>query len=71
MTHPVPDGMIESNSVPRACFSKYIEKDGKYNLNFTINVSHVLVDGYPLCKALNALTENSINCLNFFNNTTK
>lgn len=61
MTHPVPNNMPESSSVPRICFSKYSLKDGKYILSFNINVSHALVDGYPLSKAFNKLIENSLN----------
>lgn len=67
MTHPVPANMIESLSVPRICFSKYSLKDGKYILSFNINVSHALVDGYPLSKAFNTLIENSLNPELLFN----
>lgn len=50
MTHPIPDNK-ESLSVPRICFGKFHEIDGKYKLMLNINVNHAFVDGYPLSQA--------------------
>ena len=50
MTHPVPDE-IESQVVPRICWGKYVENNGRYELTLNINVSHIFVDGYPLSRA--------------------
>lgn len=47
MTHPIPDE-IESQVVPRICWGKYIDNNGRYELTLNINVSHIFVDGYPL-----------------------
>ncbi len=55
-THPIPDDK-SSQSVPRVCWGKFYEKDGKYFINVSIAVSHVFVDGYPLAKAFNDLQE--------------
>lgn len=60
-THPIPSGNIESLSVPRICWSKFTEKDGRYTLTLNITVSHALVDGEPLAKVFNLIKENSAN----------
>ncbi|MDE7106561.1 MAG: hypothetical protein K2O22_05295 [Anaeroplasmataceae bacterium] len=65
MTHPIPANDKESCSVPRICFGKYEEKNGRMILSFNLTVSHALVDGYPCCKALNQLKENCINARDF------
>ncbi|MDE6661299.1 MAG: hypothetical protein K2J93_05710, partial [Anaeroplasmataceae bacterium] len=66
MTHPIPDNMKESCSVPRICFGKYTEQaDGRYSLSFNLTVSHALVDGYPCSKALNQLKENCLHARDF------
>ncbi|MDE7263680.1 MAG: hypothetical protein K2N64_03345 [Anaeroplasmataceae bacterium] len=60
MTHPIPENNLESCSVPRICFGKYEEVEGRYLLTFNLTVSHALVDGYPCSKALNYLKENCL-----------
>lgn len=55
-THPIPDDKA-SQCIPRICWGKYIEKDGKYELTINITVSHIFVDGYPLSKAFNTIQE--------------
>jgi len=57
-THPIPSGNVESLSVPRICWGKYKEKDGRYLMMLNITVSHALVDGYPLSSAFNKVQEN-------------
>lgn len=52
MTHPVPDE-IESQVVPRICWGKYVDNNGRYETTLNINVSHIFVDGYPLSCAFN------------------
>lgn len=49
VTHPIPDD-LESLSVPRICFGKYHEKNGRYVMMLNINVNHAFVDGYPLSQ---------------------
>lgn len=49
VTHPIPDDK-ESLSVPRICFSKFKEIDGKFILTLNITVNHAFVDGYPLAQ---------------------
>jgi chloramphenicol O-acetyltransferase type B len=56
MTHPVPDE-IESQVVPRICWGKYVENNGRYALTLNINVSHIFVDGYPLSCAFKNIQE--------------
>lgn len=55
-THPIPDD-IQSQCIPRICWGKYEEKDGKYELTLNITVSHLFVDGYPLANAFNKIQE--------------
>lgn len=50
MTHPINED-IQSNSVPRVCWDKYQEIDGRYHLTLNITVSHTLIDGKPLSDA--------------------
>ena len=57
MIHPIPDKSIESQSVPRTCFGKYYQKDGRMKILLNITVSHVLCDGYPLSKAFMKVQE--------------
>ena len=54
--HPIPDD-ISSQCIPRICWGKYVEKDGKYELTLNITVSHIFVDGYPLSSAFNKIQE--------------
>lgn len=55
-THPIPDD-ISSQCIPRICWGKYTEKDGKYFLMLNITVSHIFVDGYPLSQTFNKIQE--------------
>ena len=55
-THPIPDDKA-SQCIPRVCWGKYIEKDGKYELTLNITVSHIFIDGYPLASAFNKIQE--------------
>lgn len=50
LTHPIPDDK-SSQSIPRICWGKYEEQNGKYELMLNITVSHIFVDGYPFSKA--------------------
>lgn len=56
LTHPIPDN-IESQCIPRICWGKYSEDDGKYELTLNITVSHIFVDGFPLAEAFNKIQE--------------
>lgn len=56
LTHPIPDN-IESQCIPRICWGKYQEKEGKYELTLNITVSHIFVDGYPLSKTFLTIQE--------------
>ena len=49
MTHPIPESQ-SSQCIPRVCWGKYFEKDGKLIMSLNITVSHIFVDGYPLSK---------------------
>ena len=55
-THPIPDD-IASQCIPRICWGKYVEQNGKYELTLNITVSHILVDGYPLAQTFNKIQE--------------
>ena len=60
-THPIPDDK-NSLSVPRVCWGKYSLVNDRYILTLNINVSHALVDGYPVCQAFNKIQEMCNNC---------
>jgi len=51
MTHPMPDNDPSNQSVPRICWGKYYQKDGRMKVLLNITVSHVLCDGFPLSQA--------------------
>ncbi len=56
LTHPIPDD-ISSQCIPRICWGKYKDNNGKYELMLNITVSHIFVDGYPLSQAFNKIQE--------------
>ena len=37
-------------SIPRICWGKYTESDGKFSLTLNLAANHALVDGYPLSQ---------------------
>lgn len=57
MTHPLIDYDYESLSVPRICWDKYREENGKFVMTLNITVNHCYVDGYPLSCAFNLVQE--------------
>lgn len=56
MAHPMPDNK-SSLSIPRICWSKFINNNGKYELTLNITVSHLFVDGYPLSQVFVKIQE--------------
>ena len=56
MTHPIPDDKA-SQCVPRICWGKYTENNGRYELTLNITVSHMFVDGYPLANVFNNIQD--------------
>jgi len=56
LTHPIPDDK-SSQCVPRICWGKFIENNGKYQMMLNITVSHIFVDGYPLSNTFNKIQE--------------
>ena len=54
--HPIPDD-IASQCIPRVCWGKYKETNGKYELTLNITVSHIFVDGFPLSTVFNNIQE--------------
>ena len=55
-THPIPDDK-SSQCIPRICWGKYQEENGKYKLTLNITVSHIFVDGYPLAQTFNRIQD--------------
>ena len=55
-THTIPDNKA-SQCIPRICWGKYVEKNGRYELTLNITVSHIFVDGYPLSKTFNVIQD--------------
>lgn len=56
LTHPIPDDKA-SQCIPRICWGKYYEENGRYKMNLNITVSHIFVDGYPLSKTFIKIQE--------------
>ncbi|HAB67668.1 MAG TPA: hypothetical protein DCE23_09915, partial [Firmicutes bacterium] len=56
LTHPIPDDK-SSQCIPRICWGKYYEDNGKYKMILNITVSHIFVDGYPLSKTFIKIQE--------------
>ena len=56
VTHPIPDDKA-SQCVPRICWGKYTENNGRYELTLNITVSHMFVDGYPLATVFNNIQD--------------
>lgn len=54
--HPIPDD-IASQCIPRICWGKYVENNGKYELTLNITVSHIFVDGFHLATTFNRIQE--------------
>ncbi len=61
MCHPIPDDP-SSQSVPRVCFDRWREENGRKKVHLNITVSHVFVDGYPLCRAFAGIQAKLDNC---------
>lgn len=61
LTHPIPDDK-SSQTVPRVCWGKYTDNNGKYELTLNITVSHIFVDGYPLSQTFAKIQELLDNC---------
>lgn len=49
--HPIPDKDKESQSVPRVCWGKYTENNGRYYMTLNIAASHALLDGRDMAEA--------------------
>jgi len=58
MTHPLPDHDPSNSSVPRVCWSKFYEVDGRKKTMLNITVHHALVDGKPLSNAFIQIQDN-------------
>ena len=54
--HPIPDD-IASQCIPRICWGKYVENNGKYELTLNITVSHIFIDGFHLATTFNKIQE--------------
>ncbi len=48
---------LHSQTVPRICWGKYVNNNGKYEMTLNITVSHVFVDGLHISKAFNKIQE--------------
>ena len=57
MTHPLPDNNIESSSVPRICWDRFREENGKIVMLLNITVNYCFVDGYSLTQAFKRIQE--------------
>lgn len=57
MSHPLIDNDYESLTVPRVCWDKYREENGKLVMTLNITANHMFVDGYPLSEAFNKVQE--------------
>lgn len=57
MTHPLCEGNFESLTVPRICWDKYRNENGRMVMLLNITVSHCYIDGYTLSKAFSLIQE--------------
>lgn len=48
---------LHSQTVPRICWGKYVNNNGKYEMTLNITVSHIFVDGLHISKAFNKIQE--------------
>ena len=48
---------LHSQTVPRICWGKYVNNNGKYEMTLNITVSHIFVDGLHISKAFNNIQE--------------
>lgn len=48
---------LHSQTVPRICWGKYVNNNGKHEMTLNITVSHVFVDGLHISKAFNKIQE--------------
>ena len=49
------------DSIPRICWGKYFIQDGKYMIDYSIQVNHAFQDGYHLGLFINQLQEDIYN----------
>ena len=63
LTHPIPDDK-SSQTVPRICWGKFVDNNGKLELTLNITVSHIFVDGYPLSQTFIKIQELLDDCEN-------
>lgn len=49
------------DSIPRICWGKYFMQDGKYMIDYSIQVNHAFQDGYHIGLLINNLQENIYN----------
>ena len=61
LCHPIPDDP-SSQSVPRVLFDRWREENGRKKVHLNLTVSHVFVDGYPLCRAFAGIQTKLDNC---------
>lgn len=54
---PIPDKSDESKSIPRACWGKYYQENGRTYMTLNITANHALVDGYDLALAFKAVQD--------------
>lgn len=57
ITHAMPDDK-DNQTIPRICFGKYHEENGRYLLTLNITVSHMFVDGLALARVFLRAQEN-------------
>lgn len=63
LTHPIPDDK-SSQVVPRVCWGKFVDNNGKLELTLNITVSHIFVDGYPLSQVFKNIQDYLDDCEN-------
>ena len=52
---PIPDNNPESNSIPRACWGKYVKEGDRTKVTLNITSSHALSDGLNIARAFAAI----------------
>ncbi len=54
---PIPGHLPENYSIPRICWGKYVEENGRMKMSLSITVNHSLIDGYAVSVAFNRIQE--------------
>ena len=56
------------SSIPRLMWSRFVPENGRLKMTFDISAHHALIDGEPVCRAINAVQDALNDLENFLKN---